>query len=102
MTMKLRGNNFFWGVAVFVVVLALPLFIGDSRYFMNIMNLAGIFIILTYSLNYIHGYLGLISIGQAGFFAVGAYLTAGLTLGLGLNFFPALIIAAFGGAFQGY
>ena len=78
-----------------------PLFLRGLRYHMNILNLAGIFIILTYSLNFIHGYLGLISIGQAGFFAIGAYLTAGLTMGLGLNFFPSLIIAAIGAAVSG-
>ncbi len=80
---------------IFVAVaVILPFFFKDSRYYMNLLNFAGIFIILTYSCNLIHGYLGLISIGQAGFFAIGAYITAGLTMGTGLNYFPSLLIAA--------
>jgi len=71
----------------------LPVFFKSSRYYLNLLNLAGIFIIFTYSLNFIHGYLGLISIGQAGFFAIGAYVTAGLTMAVGLNYFPALFLA---------
>ncbi len=76
------------------IAIILPFFFKDSRYYMNLLNFAGIFIILTYSLNFIHGYLGLISIGQAGFFAIGAYITAGLTMGPGLNYFPSLLIGA--------
>ncbi len=83
------------------MALILPIFFKDSRYYMNMLNLAGIFIILTYSLNYINGYLGLISIGQAGFFAIGAYCTAGLTMGIGLNYFPALFGAALATSFAG-
>ena len=87
--------------AFFATAVILPLLFKDSRYYMNILNLAGIFIILTYSLNIIHGYLGLVSIGQAGFFAIGAYLTAGLTMGVGLNYFPALLLASMGAALAG-
>jgi branched-chain amino acid transport system permease protein len=79
----------------------LPVFFKSSRYYMNILNLAGIFIILTYSLNFIHGYLGLISIGQAGFFAIGAYVTAGLTMAVGLNYFPSLLLAAIASTIAG-
>ncbi len=82
-------------------VLILPIFFKHSRYYMNILNFSGIFIILTYSLNFIHGYLGLISIGQAGFFAIGAYITAGLFMGVGLNYFASLFIAAIAAAFAG-
>ena len=87
-----------WKIMGFVLlaaaVLLLPLFARESRYYLNIINLAGIFTIFTYSLNFLHGYLGLISVGQAGFFAIGAYLTAGLTMAWGINYFPALFLAA--------
>lgn len=84
-----------------VIAVILPLFFRHSRYYMNMLNLAGIFVILTYSLNYIHGYLGLISIGQAGFFAIGAYVTAGLTIGVGFNYFPALFVGSIAAAAAG-
>lgn len=89
------------GFACLFGVVILPLFLQDSRYAMNVLNFSGIFMILTFSLNFIHGYLGLISVGQAGFFAIGAYLTAGLTMGAGINYFPALLLAAGGTALVG-
>lgn len=95
-----KGRIFFVSVSLAVAVI-LPILFRGSRYYMNILNLAGIFVILTYSLNYIHGYLGLISIGQAGFFAIGAYVTAGLTMGVELNYFPALLIGAMSAALAG-
>jgi branched-chain amino acid transport system permease protein len=99
--MNLRRRNFYVAIALLVVAIILPFFFKNSRYYMNILNLAGIFVILTYSLNFIHGYLGLISIGQAGFFAIGAYLTAGLTMAVGLNYFPSLFLACIGSAIAG-
>jgi len=79
----------------------LPVIFRNSRYTLNLLNLAGIFVILTYSLNFMHGYLGLISIGQAGFFAIGAYITAGLTLAVGLPYLPALFLAGMASTFAG-
>jgi len=87
--------------ALLAIAVILPFFFRNSRYYMNIFNLAGIFIILTYSLNFIHGYLGLISIGQAGFFAIGAYVTAGLTMAVGINYFIALPLASVASALVG-
>jgi len=86
---------------VLAVAVVLPIFFKNSRYSMNILNLAGVFIILTYSLNFIHGYLGLISIGQAGFFAIGAYITAGLTMAVGLNYFLSLFLAGVASSIAG-
>jgi branched-chain amino acid transport system permease protein len=88
-------------LVLLTVAVGLPFFFRNSRYYMNIFNLAGIFIILTYGLNFIHGYLGLISIGHAGFFAVGAYVTAGLTMAVGVNYFVALPLAAVASALTG-
>lgn len=88
-------------LAVSAGILLLPMWARNSRYGLNLINLAGIFTIFTYSLNFIHGYLGLISVGQAGFFAIGAYLTAGLTMAAGLNYFPALLLAGCGAAAAG-
>lgn len=99
--MNLERKKIIFTALLLCAALLLPVFFKQSRYHMNILNFAGIFIILTYSLNFIHGYLGLISIGQAGFFAIGAYITAGLVMGMGFNYFPALFIASFAAAFAG-
>jgi branched-chain amino acid transport system permease protein len=99
--MILERKNIILAAGFLGAVLILPIFFKHSRYYMNILNLAGIFIILTYSLNFIHGYLGLISIGQAGFFAIGAYITAGLVMGVELNYFPSLFIASIAASLAG-
>ncbi len=51
-----------------------------SPYHMQIINLIGINIILVVSLNLTNGFCGIFSLGHAGFMAVGAYITAILTL----------------------
>lgn len=51
-----------------------------GKYQLRILNLAGIYIILGLSLNLINGFTGLFSLGHAGFMAVGAYMSALLTM----------------------
>lgn len=99
--MHLTGRNILKILILLIAAVVLPLFFKESRYYMNILNLAGIYVILTYSLNFVQGFLGLVSIGHAGFFAIGAYITAGLTRGMGLNFFPALFLGGISSALAG-
>jgi branched-chain amino acid transport system permease protein len=99
--MKEGIRNILVGLIFLAVALVLPVFFKDSRYTLNILNLTGIFVVFTYSLNFIHGYLGLISIGQAGFFAIGAYVTAGLSMAVGLNYFFSLFLAAIASSVAG-
>ena len=54
-----------------------------SPYFLQILCLAGINIILAVSLNLINGFTGQFSIGHAGFMAIGAYVSAYLSITLG-------------------
>jgi branched-chain amino acid transport system ATP-binding protein/branched-chain amino acid transport system permease protein len=44
-------------------------------------------------LNVLLGLAGQVSLGQVGFFALGAYAVAVLTMRLGMNFWPALVVA---------
>lgn len=88
---------------------------------LRIFNLCGIYIILALSLNLINGFTGLFSLGHAGFMAIGAYVSALLTMSPAqkdLNFFmtpiipilaqveipfiPALIIAGSAAALAGF
>ena len=85
------------GIAVILV--ALPWWLRP--YPLQVMVLVGIFAILTLSLNLITGYAGLVSLGQAGFFLVGAYASALLAVKLGISPWlsvPAAVLlsAAFG------
>jgi len=83
-----------------------------NAYILRIMNLCAIYTILGVSMNLINGFSGQFSLGHAGFMAVGAYVTAILTISpelkatiyfiepimkpldtMMLPFFPALLIA---------
>jgi branched-chain amino acid transport system permease protein len=62
-------------------------------YIFSIAILTGIYIILSASLNLIVGYGGIFDMGHGGFFAVGAYIAALITVHYGMPFFLELIIA---------
>ncbi|MDR2484432.1 MAG: branched-chain amino acid ABC transporter permease, partial [Treponema sp.] len=66
-----------------------------GSFFLRIFNLCGIYIILALSLNIINGFTGLFSLGHAGFMALGAYISALLTMSPGqkeMNFFLTPIV----------
>ena len=79
--------------ALFIGLLAFiftaPLYFGN--YWLGVANLIGITIIAATGLNILVGYCGQLSIGHAGFIAVGAYTTAILTNRLELPFLVGLI-----------
>lgn len=60
-------------------------------YLIHLLILCGIYGILALSLNLVVGYTGLLSIAQAAFYGIGAYVTAILLTTLGLNFFVSVI-----------
>src|SRR4030043_725545 len=79
-----------WGV-LFVFLLFLftcPLFFSDRM--LTIMTMIGIAVISVHGLNILTGYCGQISIGHAGFMAVGGYTSAILCAKLGWPFWIAL------------
>jgi branched-chain amino acid transport system permease protein len=50
------------------------------RLALRIFNLSGIYVLLALSLNLLNGFTGLFSLGHAGFMAIGAYVSALLTM----------------------
>ena len=54
-----------------------------NAYFLDVAMTAGIAIVMAVSLNLINGHTGLFSLGHAGFMAIGAYLSAAVTLFIG-------------------
>ncbi len=64
-----------------VALLTLPFWLA-SPYHLHVAIMAGIFTILALSLNLLLGYTGQLSLGHAGFFGIGAYASALLTLKL--------------------
>jgi branched-chain amino acid transport system permease protein len=66
-------------------------------YWFTVATLAGVNVILAYSV-YASFMSGQVSIGQAAFFGVGAYVGASLTVLFGFHLVPAVLIAGFAGA----
>ena len=78
-------------VALLIALFCTPLWFGN--YWLSIANSIGIAIIAVTGLNILTGYCGQLSIGHAGFMAVGAYTSAIFTSTLGLPFMVGLICA---------
>lgn len=87
-----RGNLIALVILAFIV-LAFPQIIthpslpwvDTSPYYLRAMNFAGINVIICIGLSLLLGYAGQISIGQAGFFAIGAYVSGIMTARFGLS-----------------
>ncbi|MEW6669573.1 MAG: branched-chain amino acid ABC transporter permease [Thermodesulfobacteriota bacterium] len=79
-----------WGIVIVFLILlfSCPLFFGDR--ILTILTMMGIAVISVHGLNILTGYCGQISIGHAGFMAVGGYTSAILCAKLGLPFWAAL------------
>lgn len=75
------------------VLLAVP-FMGFNSYLMRILIMIGVYAMLGMGLNILTGYTGLVSLGHAGFFAIGAYTASLLMLRLNMPFIAAMLIAA--------
>jgi branched-chain amino acid transport system permease protein len=75
-------------LAFLVVLLTAPLYASDK--ILTVTTMMGISIISVLGLNILTGYCGQISLGHAGFMAVGGYVSAILTAKLGLPFLVAL------------
>lgn len=76
-------------IGFFIVLFTAPLYL--SNYALGVVNLIGITVISITGLNILTGYCGQLSIGHAGFMAVGAYTTAILTSKLGFPFLAGLV-----------
>ena len=80
-------------LGAFGLVLLLIPFLVQDVYFIHLINLSGIGTLLALGLNLVLGFTGQISIGQAAYYAVGAYLSALLATRLGFPFWVNLPVA---------
>ncbi len=74
------------------VAVVFPLVVQDA-YLHRLAAVAALQAILAVSLNLVLGYGGLIALGQMGFYAIGAYVTALLAIHLGAPFALTLLVA---------
>jgi len=94
------GVIFFWAMALLAFLVTFPLY--APSYYVFLFNIILVHVIMAVGLNILMGYTGQISLGHAGFFAIGAYATALLMAKLQIPFFLALPLAGFIAAFFGF
>ena len=88
------------GMLVVAAAAAVPL-VTANTYYLFVAMVIGITIVVTTGLNVLAGSSGQVSLGQAGFYALGAYAGAILATRLGVSFWTALPAAALLGALVG-
>jgi branched-chain amino acid transport system permease protein len=86
-------------LAFLFLLFASPLFLSDRM--LTILTMMGISVISVHGLNILTGYCGQISIGHAGFMAVGGYTSAVLCAKLGVPFWAALPCGAMAAGIAG-
>ena len=74
-----------------LLLLALP-YILNNQYLLTVTVKIGAYAMLALGLNILTGYTGLVSLGHAGFVAIGAYTASLLSVKAGMGFFPATIL----------
>jgi branched-chain amino acid transport system permease protein len=93
-------------VAPVLLMVALLLPFGGSRYYVDLATLVLTYIMLGWGLNVVVGLAGLLDLGYVAFYAVGAYSYALLATNFGLGFWTCLplagILAAFWGVLLGF
>ena len=94
------GTVLVWSLALIIFLFTLPLFLPS--YNIYLINIILVNVILAVGLNILVGNTGQISLGHAGFFAIGAYGTALMMTHLHTPFLVALILAGLLAAFFGF
>lgn len=89
---RLFALKYFPVLAAAAGLILLPQLVSN-RYYLHMINLAGIYTLITIGLNILSGYTGQVSMGQAGYFAIGTYAAALMMLNFGVSFWLALLIA---------
>ena len=102
----MKKSKVFWAyVAIAIIVYAVVQFSMSSgmigSYYSNMLIIMCVNIILAVSLHLIIGITGQFSIGHAGFMAVGAYISAIVTMKLDLPFIVAIVAAGVVALFAG-
>ncbi len=90
----------FWFLVLICTLFIIPFLLPS--YHVYVANYMAVNVIVTLGLNILVGYTGQISLGHAGFFAIGAFITVLSRTTLHLPFVPALLLGAFVATFFGF
>jgi branched-chain amino acid transport system permease protein len=99
--LRIKKNRLLLYAGLLVCAVLLPFAVRDP-YFIGIVNFIIIYSILCLGLNLILGYTGLLSLGHAAFYGIGAYTTAILMTKHGFSFLPSLILSGLLAVFFGF
>lgn len=77
---------------VIIIFLTFPFFLKD--YYLDVLIMSGIYMLLALGLNIIVGFTGLLNLGFAAFYAIGAYTYAIVNTKLGMDFWVAVPLSA--------
>ena len=87
---SLKSSYLWWGI---IILIFLATTLVDNTYYLYILGTIAVTTLVGVGLNILTGLSGLVSIGHAGFFAIGAYAVSLLTTKLEWNFWLAAIAA---------
>jgi branched-chain amino acid transport system permease protein len=91
-----------WYVKLLILAACLLLpWVVSSNYALRVIIYIGLYIVLALGLNVVMGYTGLLNIGHAAFYAVGAYTTAILMVQFGMSFWLTIPVGLFFGVLLG-
>lgn len=91
-----------WYVKLLIIFACLMIpVVVHSNYAMRIIIYIGLYIVLALGLNVVMGFTGLLNIGHAAFYAVGAYTTAILMVRYGMSFWLTIPVGMFFGVILG-
>ena len=102
--MKIAANpkmQKIFGLALVVITLLYPILFPEQAYMHLIICTLGIYIIVNTGFDILFGYSGQISLGQAGFYAIGAYFSA-IFSKAGMPVLLSMVLAAMIAALVGY
>lgn len=100
--MKPNADKKIWIGLLIILMLCYPFFAGGSSYLITIFVMTCIYAISSMALNLLIGYGGQMSVGHAGFLAIGGYSVAIFSSKLGLPFIMAFPLAGIITAIIGY
>lgn len=83
-----------------IVLLILPILIPNP-YWLHLAIMSAVYMMLASSVDIVYGYAGQLNLGQAAFYAIGAYTTALLMLRLGISYWIAMPLAGITSAIFG-
>lgn len=84
-----------------ILLAVLPLFVR-SEYTMHLFVMALIYTVMSQALNLVYGYTDNLSLGQAGFYSVGAYAVGIFSTNMGFDFWTTALIGIAAGAVLGF